>query len=123
MRVVLPHLKVGADGGPGLMAPLLIDPGLILLHAQTEASAWAMTGFNDFASRSGLLIWVQNSLWTSADKLRRRFTQEAVGAGRDEWTTRRVLLTALAAQGKRLSGEWPLNQEIGDYEHYEANRQ
>jgi hypothetical protein len=118
MRLVLPHLHVEALGGPALTAACLIEPGLELLERQSEATTSALTGADDFSSRSGLPIWVQTCLWERADRLRARFTREAVFAGRDEWTTRRVLLSALAAQGRKLSGSWPLRDDVGDYEHH-----
>ena len=119
MRLVLPHLHIGDTGGPILTAPFLIEPGLKLIAYQSEAAAYALTGADDFSSRSGLPIWVHTVLWERADRLRARFTREAVFAGRDEWTTRRVLLSALAAQGRNLSGTWPLGDDLGDYEHYQ----
>lgn len=117
MRLVLPHLHVEALGGPALTAACLIEPGLELLSLQSEVTACVLTGADDFSSSSGLPISVQACLWEEADRLRARFTREAVFAGREEWTTRRVLLSALAAQGRKLSGTWPLRDDLGDYEH------
>lgn len=115
LSLVMPWLRPMERGGPLLSAPELIAKGLFLLEPLTESAAQLLSGCGETNSRSELCIFVSTETWRSANELRERFTAEALFAKRDEWTVRRVLLTALAAECSYLLGNWPIEIGTGDY--------
>lgn len=120
LRLVLPLLQWERRGGPELLAPVFMHQGLSLLASQTEMTVGALVGAFEFQRRSDLRVWVPIHIWEQADDLRQRFSREALLAGRDEWTTRRVLLCALAAMAIKNRDEWSYQDGAGDYHHLEV---
>lgn len=92
-----------------------MEQGLGLLAAQTETMVCALLGAIDLAAPSNLRVWVPRPLWRKADWLRQRFSEEAIVAGREEWTTRSVLLASLAAYAARSLEEWNFQEGRGNY--------
>lgn len=108
MQTVLPHLGLDEAAGYVLRAPKLVREGLGLLEVIPEAAAFSIAWGNDFDSRSGLRLPVDRSVWRRAETLRQRYTCEALGVGRSEWTARRILVCALLVQARRLNEEWDI---------------
>ena len=106
MQAVLPHLGLGEAAGYVMRAPILVEEGLAILEGIPEAAAFSIAWENDYESRSGLRLPVQQRLWKRAEALRQRYTPEALSAGRSEWTARRILVCALLVQSRRLSEGW-----------------
>lgn len=111
MQTVLPHLGLDEAAGHVMRAPPLIQEGLQLLEQIPEAAAYSIAWENDFDTKSGLRVAVQDLLWRRAEILRRLYSEESLRAGRSEWTARRVLVCALLIQARRLSEDWAINSQ------------
>lgn len=120
MRAVLPHFEFGETATHVFEGPVLVARGLKVIRHFSEAAVFAFAWEKTFESKSGLMLPVHHHLWTVAEQLSVRFSREAVAAGRDEWTSRRVLVCALLVEGRRRSERWPLEPGYGDYYFDEA---
>lgn len=106
IETVLPQLELDRAGGYAMKAPWMVAEGLALMEDLSEAAAFALVWENEFTSCSGLHLALNAQLVAKGEVLRERYSTEAAFTGRSEWNVRRVLLTALVIQARRLGEKW-----------------